>query len=369
MSQLVDKENTLIKVLRNGKKNIIFGSGAIGSLFSKCLNDLNIPVYCFLVNDNHRVESTHLSIPIYTVSELSVSEEECNIFVAVRSINSNIMNPIKEKMSNNLIYIDYVKDLLLLKKLYYINYFKKNNIDINNEIINFKGLKIMNPFLKDMDYCLAVLVEMSDIILPEIMSDYSQIDEGNYEYGDVKLIEDDVVFDCGANVGLFSAVAAFKKCKVYAFEPFIETQVYLKETANLYSGLINIVPMALSNKIGISKFNILKNYIGGNSILDTELGEEDYTTEVKINTIDNFVKENNIVKVDFIKADIEGAERFMIMGAKETLKYHAPKISVCTYHIKDDPQVIEKLIKEANPNYKIEHKWKKLYAYVPKGIN
>ena len=68
--------------------------------------------------------------------------------------------------------------------------------------------------------------------------------------------------------------------------------------------------------------------------------------------------------VDFIKADIEGAERYMLMGARETLGKFAPKLSICTYHFPDDPEVLEKIILEANPNYKIEHRWKKLYAIV-----
>jgi hypothetical protein len=69
--------------------------------------------------------------------------------------------------------------------------------------------------------------------------------------------------------------------------------------------------------------------------------------------------------VDFIKADIEGAERLMLKGAQKTLARFAPKLALCTYHLPDDPDVMEKLIMEANPNYKIVHKWFKLYAYVP----
>ena len=81
-------------------------------------------------------------------------------------------------------------------------------------------------------------------------------------------------------------------------------------------------------------------------------------------TLDDFVKENNLERVDFIKADIEGFERNMLSGAQETLKNFAPKLALCTYHLPDDPEVMTKLIMQANPNYKIVYGKKKLYASI-----
>lgn len=87
---------------------------------------------------------------------------------------------------------------------------------------------------------------------------------------------------------------------------------------------------------------------------------------VPVTTIDDFVKHNHLKSIDFIKADIEGAERFMLIGATETLKKYAPKLSICTYHLADDKEILEKIILNANPNYIIKHQYKKLYAYVDK---
>jgi uncharacterized protein Usg len=70
--------------------------------------------------------------------------------------------------------------------------------------------------------------------------------------------------------------------------------------------------------------------------------------------------------VDFIKADIEGAERYMLEGAKLVLKEFAPKLSICTYHLPDDPKVLKQFIKDANPKYTIFEKFKKIYAYIDK---
>jgi hypothetical protein len=83
-------------------------------------------------------------------------------------------------------------------------------------------------------------------------------------------------------------------------------------------------------------------------------------------TLDAFVERNSITRVDFIKADIEGAERNMLRGATRILRDFAPKLSICTYHLPDDPLVLRKLILEANPEYQIVEKFKKMYAHVPK---
>jgi FkbM family methyltransferase len=82
-------------------------------------------------------------------------------------------------------------------------------------------------------------------------------------------------------------------------------------------------------------------------------------------TLDSFVERHDIKRVDFIKADIEGAERNMLRGAQRILREFAPKLSICTYHLPDDPEVIREIIMKANPKYKIVEKFSKMYAYIP----
>ena len=46
--------------------------------------------------------------------------------------------------------------------------------------------------------------------------------------------------------------------------------------------------------------------------------------ECEADTIDNFVENNKIPKVDFIKIDVEGAEYFVFQGGIKTITNHKP---------------------------------------------
>lgn len=88
-------------------------------------------------------------------------------------------------------------------------------------------------------------------------------------------------------------------------------------------------------------------------------------TVIDITTIDKLLETGVIPRVDYIKADIEGAERDMLRGAVNAMRDYSPKLAICTYHYAEDRELLEAIIKKANPRYVVEHKWRKLFAYVP----
>jgi FkbM family methyltransferase len=192
--------------------------------------------------------------------------------------------------------------------------------------------------------------------------------EGPYGYTDestgfdVRVRKDDVVIDAGAWLGDFSAYAASKGALVYAFEPVNENYEILKKTAELNPSKIVPVKMGLGG--GDVDLVISLNVDGNSDAHSIIIKKSELTEKIHITSIDGYVKENGIEKVDFIKADIEGAERDMLKGAVETLRNFAPRLALCTYHLPDDPEVLKGLILEANPDYKIVQLRKKLFACV-----
>jgi FkbM family methyltransferase len=195
-------------------------------------------------------------------------------------------------------------------------------------------------------------------------------DEGPYGYSDgyfdVTVKKDDVVIDVGAWIGDFSAYAASKGATVYAFEPVNDTFQLLRKTQslnNIKEGGIYPIQKGLGDRECEMDISINEVSSGGNSIV-TKRDDISVKERISITTLDRFVEENKLERVDFIKSDIEGAERDMLRGAANVLKTFAPKLAICTYHLPDDPNVLENIIKEANPAYTVVHLKHKLFAAV-----
>jgi FkbM family methyltransferase len=192
--------------------------------------------------------------------------------------------------------------------------------------------------------------------------------EGPYGYTDglfdITVKKDDIVIDVGAWIGDFSAYAVSKGATAYAFEPVQETFQWLCKTQSLNcsGGRIHPVQKGLGSSECEVNISIIENNSGANSMVITRCS--DASERILVTTLDRFVAENRLERVDFIKADIEGAEREMLKGAANVLKTFAPKLAICTYHLPDDPEILEKIIKDANPAYTVVHLRHKLFAAV-----
>jgi len=90
---------------------------------------------------------------------------------------------------------------------------------------------------------------------------------------------------------------------------------------------------------------------------------------IKVYSIDEFMAENKISKIDFIKMDIEGWELDALKGAENCIKSRNPKLAICVYHKPEDLLNIVNYLKLAVPEYKLylDHKspeWNETILYV-----
>ncbi len=145
------------------------------------------------------------------------------------------------------------------------------------------------------------------------------------------LQEGDVLYDIGANVGVYSLVAAkyfAEKVKIYAFEPAFMNFSQLCKNIALNQCQDNIIPLqiALSDKTMLDSFNYSSLTVGGaqNTLGDAidEKGQafnpvfKQYTLSYKI---DDLIANFGIPVPNHLKIDVDGIEFLVLKGAPETL--------------------------------------------------
>lgn len=152
----------------------------------------------------------------------------------------------------------------------------------------------------------------------------------------------DTVFDIGSNIGLYAVKSSKRvgpKGEVWAFEP--NPTVFVRLLKNLEENEIaNVITVqrAVSSREGKMGFSVSGGLTPEGKILHEE-GELSINAqkaiEVDCVTLDNFIAEKGIEKVDLAKIDVEGEEYEALKGAaakmlpateRIVLEYHNEKV-------------------------------------------
>ncbi len=142
--------------------------------------------------------------------------------------------------------------------------------------------------------------------------------------------KDDVVIDIGAHIGLMAVVLGKRtgeNGKVYSFEPTPRSFTVLKETIKLNKLEKVITPFnqAVAATSGSIEFNANKEDVS-NSIVSYDYNSGHQKITVNTISVDDFVKQQQLSRLDFIKIDAEGVELDVLKGAKATLQQFNPKM-------------------------------------------
>ncbi len=165
-----------------------------------------------------------------------------------------------------------------------------------------------------------------------------EILSGVYEYGDAVIHPGDVVCDMGSNLGTFTRLALDRGAeRVIAFEPQPVYQQCLRKTfaREIEEGSVTLVGQPLWSEKKTLHFT-------GHSLVGRVADEG---TPMESVTLDEVIGALALSRVDFLKADIEGAERHALLGARDTIAKYQPRIAFCVYHYPDDPEVIGKFLR------------------------
>ena len=137
---------------------------------------------------------------------------------------------------------------------------------------------------------------------------------GLMEYEDMSFLlhylqQDDLFFDIGSNVGVYTVLASkVKKAKTIAIEPVPSTYEYLRDNIQ-----VNRLENVISKNIGIGDKIAKLAFTSDKDTMNSVATPDDINTfEIDVDTLDNLTKVYGVPKI--IKIDVEGYEYNVIMG-------------------------------------------------------
>ncbi len=182
------------------------------------------------------------------------------------------------------------------------------------------------PLITPLDGCLKVRIYPKDVIGRYIYID-GVFERDCSDFVKAFLRPGMIAFDIGANLGQYTVLAAHRvgqQGQVHSFEPCERMFHELEFNVGL-NGLSHICTLnrvAVSNTVGVATLSRYEEgaevygSLGAHKRSEAEVvGHED----VQIITLDDYIEEKAIDRVDLIKMDIEGAELLALKGAQNLL--------------------------------------------------
>lgn len=222
----------------------------------------------------------------------------------------------------------------------------------NTEVIDVghKGIKIEGYDLSFMGFPIKIFSNPEGIyiIFEDIQYEYSRGGKSIF----VK--KGDTVLDLGGCWGdscLFFSDRVGDTGKVYVFE-FIPKNlgIFSKnlEANPSHAKRIRIIERPVWNKSDVKIYFLDR---GPASVVFLDKPQK-YSGETVTVSIDDFIRQEEVAKVDFIKMDIEGAELKALEGAVNTLRKYRPNLAISIYHNWEQFSRIAPWLNELNLGYK-----------------
>lgn len=149
-----------------------------------------------------------------------------------------------------------------------------------------------------------------------------------------ELNEDDVFFDIGANLGIYScfAVQMLSHGHVVAFEPYPPNVDQLKQNLryNADTSEYEVLDVALSNSSGTVEFTAPDDDIGNQT---AHINPNDDSICISKIPGDKLVADGSIPSPTVVKIDVEGVEPLVIDGLEKNLSKDSCRILYCEIHL------------------------------------
>jgi FkbM family methyltransferase len=171
-------------------------------------------------------------------------------------------------------------------------------------------------------------------------------------------LEEGVVIDVGANIGIYSIILAkcHPKLKVIAIEASPDIFARLRSNCELNElSNVTLVNTAISNQDnGLSDFyerdsmsTMFKDFLAEFGINDDNLDKRQIPTR----TLDSIIENMNLNDISLLKLDIEGAEILALRGASNSLGQKKIRNLLIEYHSRKNLEQLIILMEEYGYKY------------------
>lgn len=313
----------------------VWGTGRAGKYAVDFCHKHNVQLTCVVDSFEHEENSRFMDVPLLSAGDFFLRFSGCLVVIAC-SYGYGIDKLLQEKGVQYMMFDTNLLDQCIASEAY------QNIVRDNKE-----GAEEIYAMLAD---------ERSKYVFAQIIKyhlslDLSYInglnDQPYYFNNDViPAFSGNSFVDCGAYFGdtllLFHRAASCSCQTYYALEPSQNNFKLLQDTIQTHK-IENVTPL----KIGAwDKADTLRfaDQLGGASNI-SDVGE----TSIQVDSLDRLFGDKN---VDFIKMDIEGAERQAILGAKNIIQERTPYLAFSVYHKAQDLWRLPLLVNQLNKNYR-----------------
>jgi len=320
----------------------IYGAGKFGKYFYECLEEVD-----FFIDDFTDIKVYH-SKPVYKLEEVS---KQCIIYISILQHSQSIEKKLLFDGYDNVINFTHS----ISKMPTFLQRVAKDNylwiVEDTEKMLDRKKLQAVEKLLND---------TKSKQLLQQIIKLRATLDIKYYihpegiEYfpADVPILEnlDTLRFiDCGAYIGDTIVELTQQTQNIeytLSFEPDNTNLAKLQKEIDIQkqkypSTSFFIYPAGVysSNKI----LNFSNNGVDSSASLDASSN-----IQVPVVSIDTVILNS---APNFIKMDIEGAEKEALIGATKTIQKYKPNLAICLYHKPQDLWELPLLVKQIEPSY------------------
>ncbi len=306
------------KLKKETRPIVVYGMGNGADKLITQLEKYGVCVSDFFASDGFvRGHSFH-SKRVLSFSEIKEKYDDFIILVSFASKLPDVINRIYEMAEQNEL---YVPDMPVVDETFFTSDFYNEHY---SEIVTAYNL-LEDNYSKKL---------FSSVVWYKLTADIKYLTDCFSKeecYSLLKINDYRAVVDAGAYNGDTAKefVENFPNLeKIYAIEPDPKNCQKLKKYAESAECDIEVIGAALWNRCGEIDFSSSKNR---NSSLSNS-SYQHKMVKVELARLDDIISE----RVDYIKYDVEGAEREALEGSAETINAYFPDLLVSLYHKSED---------------------------------